>query len=63
MAELINLQVVLKRETPAAVLVEYDEVNLPAWLPKSLIELAPDKNGRTHTVTLPQWLAEEKGMV
>ena len=63
MPEIIDIQVILKHETPQAVLVEYDEDKPAVWLPKSQIEIERDEGEKTHTVTLPQWLAEEKGMV
>jgi hypothetical protein len=31
------------------------------WLPRSQIEIAP--NGKTFTVTMPEWLATEKGLI
>lgn len=31
------------------------------WLPRSQIEIIP--NGKTATVTLPEWLATEKGLI
>lgn len=37
-----------------------------AWLPKSLVEWHPEpREGHRHwgTMTLPRWLAEERGMV
>lgn len=45
-----------------AVLVDHGGKE-PAWLPLAQIEIAPNPDGKTHTVTLPQWLGEEKEMV
>jgi hypothetical protein len=60
--DLVDACVVVRHETPAAVLVDHGG-KAPVWLPKSKIELEPNADGRTHTVSLPQWLAEEKGIV
>jgi hypothetical protein len=54
--------IILADATPPAVLVDHGG-KAPCWLPRSQIEFAPNSDGRTHTLTLPQWLAEEKGMV
>lgn len=32
------------------------------WLPRSQIEIAQDKGGGRSIVTLPEWLAIEKGL-
>jgi hypothetical protein len=32
-----------------------------AWIPRSQIEITP--NGKTFTVTMPEWLATEKGLI
>ena len=58
-SDLVDVTVTLKRETDKAVLVDHggDE----CWLPKSLIEIEQD--GKAHIVTLPEWLAQEKGMI
>jgi hypothetical protein len=31
------------------------------WLPRSQIEIMP--NGKTWTVTMPEWLATERGLI
>lgn len=59
--ELLDVAVVITRETHLAVLVDHGGREL-AWLPKSEIEIESNGPGRGHTVTLPQWLAEEKGI-
>lgn len=61
-SDIIDVTVIVKHETPAAVRVEHGG-KAPCWLPRSQIEIEPNADGKTHTVTLPQWLAEEKGMV
>lgn len=59
---LIDISVVLVHETEKAVLVDHGgDGNV--WLPKSAIEIEADSNGKTHTVTLPEALAQEKGLI
>jgi hypothetical protein len=60
--ELTDVIVVLKYRTVKAVLVDHGDT-VDVWLPLSQIEIEPNADGRTHTVTLPQWLAEDKGIV
>ncbi|MCA0421899.1 MAG: hypothetical protein LCH61_01020 [Proteobacteria bacterium] len=60
-SDLIDITVTKRHETTAAVQV-HDGDKL-AWLPKSQIEIEETGDGKTVIVTLPQWLAEEKGLV
>ena len=53
------------RETPAAVLASVDDDREQAvWLPKSQVEIEPKLVDGKHyaTVTMPAWLATEKGL-
>ena len=61
-SDLIDIEVIVRHETAAAILVDHGG-KAPCWLPRSQIEIAPNTDQKTHTVTLPQWLAEEKEMV
>lgn len=61
-SDIIDITVIVRHETPKAVLVDHGGKE-PCWLPRSQIEIAPNTDGRTFTVSLPQSLAEEKGMV
>ena len=61
-SDIIDATVILRHETPQAYLVDHGG-KTPCWLPKSQVELEPNADGKTHTVSLPQWLAEEKEMV
>lgn len=59
---LVDIEVEVRRETEKAVLV-HNGVS-ECWLPKSQVEIGerqPQSN--IATVTLPEWLAIEKGMV
>lgn len=59
---LLDLSVIIVHRTERAVLVKDAEDAEPKWLPLSQVEVegAP---GAVGTVTLPEWLAVEKGLV
>jgi hypothetical protein len=61
-SDIVDIVVILKHTTERAVLVDHGGKE-PVWLPLSQVELAPNSDGKTHTVSLPQWLAEDKEMV
>ena len=60
-SDIIDISVHLKHETEAAILVS--DGTKEAWLSKRLIEYEKDKGKTTYTVSLPEWLAVEKGLV
>ncbi|WP_407528403.1 hypothetical protein [Methylobacterium oryzisoli] len=63
-SNLVDLTVRLHHETPMAVLVSLDgDRDEAVWLPKSAIEIEADAGKATHTVTLPEPLAIDKGLV
>ncbi len=57
--ELIDVTVALKHETPKAWLVSDGAKDV--WVPKSQGKLHDD--GKTHTLTIPLWMAKDKGLV
>jgi hypothetical protein len=62
-SDIVDIQVVFLGETDAAIRVEDDEENI-IWLPKSQVETTDDLvSGSVITVAMPEWLAEEKGLV
>ncbi|MCA0303506.1 MAG: hypothetical protein LCH95_13975 [Proteobacteria bacterium] len=61
-SDLIDISVVLVHETERAVLVDHGGAET-VWLPKSAVEIERDAGGRTWTVTLPERLAAEKGLL
>lgn len=64
--EAADYTVWLKHESGAAWLVSDGETSdaVEAWLPKSQCEFPPGcKVGDVVEVTMPNWLAEEKGML
>jgi hypothetical protein len=61
----VDIAVVIIRDenSDAAILVsETGHEDDAVWLPRSQIEYTTDRHGRT-TVTLPEWLAEDKGLL
>lgn len=65
-SDLVDIRVTLVQDTHKAFLVETESAN-KVWVPKSQCELEMDATGtkatRRGTLTLPKWLAEEKGLV
>jgi hypothetical protein len=61
---LIEFSVEFRRQTEHALLVFDGFVEM--WLPKSQLEYDKDldlERGVTFTVSVPEWLAEEKGLI
>ena len=62
MSDLIDVTIQIHHETEKAWLVSVDGSRDSAvWIPKSQAELMTER--RTHTLTLPEWLATEKGLI
>lgn len=59
---LIDLSVILVHRTDKAVLVKETEDSEPIWLPLSQVEIDGEP-GDIGEVTLPEWLAVEKGLI
>lgn len=64
-SNIIDVELVWMHETEKGVLVAADETTEPVWLPKSQVEIdAPGRvRGSTCTITLPEWLAADKGLI
>lgn len=62
-SDVIDIDVEVTARTDRAVLVHTGDKEEAVWLPLSQIEIAPSGVGGIETVTVPQWLAEEKGLV
>jgi len=61
-SDLIDIAVQLHHETEKAWRVsDTGENDKAVWIPKSQAELEPD--GGVHLLTLPEWLANEKGLI
>ncbi len=63
MNEAINIEITVDilRETDAAILVS--DGDREVWLPKSQIEYSGDPGDESVCVEIPEWLAEEKGLI
>lgn len=62
-SNIIDIDVEVTARTEKAVLVHTGIKEQAAWLPLSQIEIEPSGIGGIETVTLPEWLAVEKGLV
>ncbi len=58
-SDLIDLAVVIIRETDKAYGVTEDEDGEIIWLPKSQVEWDEDST----TMAMPEWLAKDKGLI
>lgn len=57
----VEIFVEIKRRAQKAVLVSDGAVEV--WLPLSLIDIEPGNKYNQATITLPEWLAKEKGVI
>ncbi len=58
-----DIDVQLLHETDRAVLVTLDVPENGVWLPKSQVEIEESGIEGIMTVTLPEWLALDKGLI
>ena len=61
--EMVEIDVEVEARTAKAMLVHTGNKGEVAWLPLSQIELRPSGSGGIYTVTLPERVAIEKGLV
>ena len=62
--EIVDLQVEIAHETDLAVLVHLGDKSKAVWLPKSQIEIyRGDPMPGIDTISVPETLATEKGLV
>lgn len=61
-SDLVDISVVLIHQTDKAVLVDHGGGE-NVWLPRSAIEIERDGDGKTWTITLPEALAQSKGLI
>lgn len=59
-SKLVDLELDLIHETSKAIMVTDGKVE--CWLPKSLIEMEETTVANRYTVTLPRYIAEERGL-
>ena len=53
----------IEHETDEAYLINFPDFPEPRWIPKSLVIEIEDGEPDNRVVTLPEWLAIEKGLV
>jgi hypothetical protein len=64
-SDLIDMTVTLRADRPKAIAVT-DDAKVGAkwvWLPKSQIEIVAEGVGGVIQVTMPEWLAKDKGLL
>lgn len=59
---IVDLTVKLIRETDSAYLVTDDDRNRE-WIPKSQVEFFEEKKDGVYDLSIPEWLANEKGLI
>ena len=62
-SNIVDIDVEVTARTAKAVLVHTGIKEKAIWLPLSQIEIAETGIGEIFTVTLPEWLALEKGLI
>ena len=63
-SDLVDVACCRHAETDQAILVSDDDNRADAvWLPKSQVEIESDNYKNFITVTMPEWLALEKGLI
>jgi hypothetical protein len=65
--DLVEVEAIFQTVTDRAVCVKDDEDGEDIWLPFSVCIFAPNPNtldrGDTITASVPEWLAERKGLI
>ena len=64
-SDIIDISLILVNQTEKAILVNETEDNSgrSVWLPKSKVEFEDVTPGTVTTVTIPEWLALDKGLI
>lgn len=61
-SDIIDIACIIKRKTERAALIDHGGKE-PVWLPLSQIEICKSDDGKTDIVSLPEWLARDKGLI
>lgn len=59
---LVDISCTLEHETTKAWLLDVGD-NEPIWIPKSVGELEKSDDGKSYMLTLPEYIANEKGLI
>lgn len=62
-SDVIDIDVQVLHETAQAVLVTDGVPDDAVWFPKSQVELSETGIGGIMTLTCPEWLARDKGLI
>jgi len=62
-SNIIDIDGAIEHSTEKAVLFHLGDKTKAVWLPRSQIEIEDTGIGGIHTVSLPDWLALEKGLI
>ena len=62
-SNVIDIDGAIEARTDRAVLFHTGDKEQAAWLPLSQIEVSETGIGGIYTVSLPEWLAEDKGLI
>tara|TARA_R110000868_G_scaffold237132_9_gene491649 strand:+ start:47143 stop:47337 length:195 start_codon:yes stop_codon:yes gene_type:complete len=62
-SNIVDIDVEVTARTERAVLVHTGIKEKAVWLPISQVEVAPSGFDGIETVSLPEWLAQEKGLI
>lgn len=62
-SDLIDIDVECTEKTEDAVMVHTGDKGKAVWLPLSQCKIEPSGFAGIETVTLPEWLALEKGLI
>lgn len=62
-SDIIDIDGAIEARTDRAVLFHTGDKSEAAWLPRSQIEISDTGIGGIVTVSLPEWLALEKGLI
>jgi len=61
-SNILDIDGAIEAETDKAVLFHTGDKNEAVWLPRSQIEINDTGFGGIHTVSIPEWLADDKGL-
>ena len=61
-SDLVDIACTLRHETERAWFLDVGYAQ-PVWIPKSQAEYESDPTGGCGIITLPEWLAKEKGLI
>lgn len=62
-SDIIDIDVSVEARTEKAVLVHTGDRDAAAWLPLSQVEIHEAGFGGIFTISLPEWLAIDKGLI